>query len=397
MFRKLSHQSDDYYKGKRVFVRVDLNVPIVAGEIMEDYRIQMIIPTIKYLTNRGATVILASHLGRPKGKIITHMSLKPVSERLSQLLGDQVKFVEDCVGNQVNQAVRSLRGGEVILLENLRFHKGEEYNDGDFSRMLSSSADVYVNDAFSASHRKHASVYGMVSWFTKGFAGFVMEKEVQYLTRIRDNPNRPFIVMIGGSKISDKLKALRDLIVNADKVLLGGGVAYTFLKAKGVRIGDSLLDYDSLKWASAVLSEHQDKIHLPEDHVVAKDIQNKASIKTVSGNISPGLKGFDIGPTTAAKYGQIISESRGTVFWNGPLGVFESDEFSSGTVSLAHALVRAKSCGATVVIGGGDTIAALRKANVKDDDVTHISTGGGASMEFLGGEELPGIHVLENV
>ena len=391
----ISDLPDSTYKGKRVFVRVDFNVPIRDGKISEDYRIRRVIPTIDYLVERGVKVILGSHLGRPKGIVMPELSLKPIADRLSELLGKSVKFTGKVTGPEVKESIDSLADGEVVLLENLRFHKEETDNDPQFSKTLSSYADIYVNDAFGTSHRKHASTYGMAANFQIKVAGFLVSRELKFLTRLREDPDRPFIVIVGGGKIKDKIHALQSLIDKADKVLLGGGVAYTFLKAKGVKIGNSIVEDDQVAWAKDALSTYGKKIHLPVDHVVANSLEKRKTCMVVDGSIPDDLQGFDIGPKTAAKYNHQI-KGTGSIFWSGPMGVFEVGDFSAGTTQLARAVALATWRGATTVVGGGETIASIRKAEVLDSEITHISTGGGALLEFLGGDELPGISILND-
>ena len=391
----ISDLPDSTYKGKRVFVRVDFNVPIRDGKISEDYRIRRVIPTIDYLVERGAKVILGSHLGRPKGIVMPELSLNPIADRLSELLGKSVKFTGKVTGPEVKESIDSLNDGEVMLLENLRFHQEETDNDPKFSKTLSSYADIYVNDAFGTSHRKHASTYGMAANFQIKVAGFLVSRELKFLTRLREDPDRPFIVIVGGGKIKDKIHALQSLIDKADKVLLGGGVAYTFLKAKGVKIGNSIVEDDQVAWAKDALSTYGKKIHLPVDHVVANSLEKRKNCMVVDGSIPDDLQGFDIGPKTAAKYNHQI-KGTGSIFWSGPMGVFEVGDFSAGTTQLARAVALATWRGATTVVGGGETIASIRKAEVLDSEITHISTGGGALLEFLGGDELPGISILND-
>lgn len=391
----ISDLPDSTYKGKRVFVRVDFNVPIRDGKISEDYRIRRVIPTIDYLVERGAKVILGSHLGRPKGIVMPELSLSPIADRLSELLGKSVKFTGKVTGPEVKESIDLLADGEVMLLENLRFHKEETDNDPKFSKTLSSYADIYVNDAFGTSHRKHASTYGMAANFQIKVAGFLVSRELKFLTRLREDPDRPFIVIVGGGKIKDKIHALQSLIDKADKVLLGGGVAYTFLKAKGVKIGNSIVEDDQVAWAKDALSTYGKKIHLPVDHVVANSLEKRKTCMVVDGSIPDELQGFDIGPKTAAKYNHQI-KGTGSIFWSGPMGVFEVGDFSAGTTQLARAVALATWRGATTVVGGGETIASIRKAEVLDSEITHISTGGGALLEFLGGDELPGISILND-
>lgn len=391
----ISDLPDSTYKNKRVFVRVDFNVPIRDGKISEDYRIRRVIPTIDYLVERKARIILGSHLGRPKGIVMPELSLKPIADRLSELLGKSVKFTGKVTGPEVKESIESLGEGEVMLLENLRFHKEETDNDPKFAKTLSSYADIYVNDAFGTSHRKHASTYGMAANFELRVAGFLVSRELKFLTRLRENPDRPFIVIVGGGKIKDKIHALQSLIDKADKVLLGGGVAYTFLKAKGVKIGNSIVEDDQVDWAKDALSKYGKKIFLPVDHVVSNSLEKRKNSMVVDGSIPDDLQGFDIGPKTAAKYNHQI-KGTGSIFWSGPMGVFEVADFSAGTTQVARTVALATWRGATTVVGGGETIASIRKAEVLDSEITHISTGGGALLEFLGGDELPGISILND-
>ncbi len=389
----VSDLPDSTFEGRRVFVRVDFNVPIKDGVISEDYRIRRTIPTIDYLIERGAKVILASHLGRPRGMVIPDLSLRPVSLRLSELLGKHVSFIEYRQNDEVKMAVYELQEGEVMLLENLRFHNEETENDPQFSKEIASLADIYVNDAFGTSHRKHASTYGMAFNFDLRLAGFLVNRELRFLTRLRENPDHPYVVIVGGSKIKDKINALKNLLEKADKVLIGGGVAYTFLKAKGVNVGGSITEDEMIDWVRESLEEYEEKIFLPIDHVVAESLEQRKICMVVDQEIPEHFKGFDIGPKTVNLYTSEI-KATGSIFWNGPMGVFEVNDFSAGTTHIARAIALATWRGATTVIGGGDTIAAIRKAEVMDSEIVHISTGGGASLEFLGGAELPGISVL---
>ncbi len=389
----ISDLPDSVYEGKRVFVRVDFNVPIKDGIISEDYRIRRTIPTIDYLIEKGAKVILGSHLGRPRGMVISDLSLRPVSLRLSELLGKPVSFLEYKLNDEVKVAVNELEEGEVMLLENLRFHKEETENDPRFSKEIASLADIYVNDAFGTSHRKHASTYGMAFYFDLRLAGFLVNRELKFLTRLRENPDHPFVVIVGGSKIKDKINALKNLLEKADKVLIGGKVAYTFLKAKGVSVGGSITEDELIDWVKESLEKYEEKIFLPVDHVVAESLEHRKNLMVVDQEIPEHFTGFDIGPRTVNLYTSEI-KGTGSVFWNGPMGVFEVGDFSAGTTHIARAIALATWRGVTTVIGGGDTIAAIRKAEVLDSEIVHISTGGGASLEFLGGEELPGISVL---
>jgi len=389
----ISDVPDSVLRGKRVFVRVDFNVPIRDGKISEDYRIRRVIPTIDYLIEKKAKVIIGSHLGRPKGNVIPDLTLKPIAVRLSELLGKSVKFMGMVRGEEVRESISELKEGEVMLLENLRFHKEETENDPEFSKELASFADIYVNDAFGTSHRKHASTYGMTSYFDLRLGGFLVSRELKFLTRIRENPERPFIVIVGGGKIKDKINALKNFIEKADKVLLGGGVAYTFLKAKGINIGNSIVEDEMVDWAKESLEKYGDKIYLPVDHVVAGSFERRKNCMVMDKDIPDELQGFDIGPKTAANYNHQI-KGNGSIFWSGPMGVFEVDDFSAGTTQVARTVALATWRGATTVVGGGDTIASIRKAEVLDSEITHISTGGGALLEFLGGEVLPGISIL---
>lgn len=390
----ISDLPDSSFEGKRVFVRVDFNVPIRDGKISEDYRIRRAIPTIDYLIERKAKVIIGTHLGRPKGNIIPDLSLKPIQKRLSELLGKSVNFTGKVIGPEVKEAINGLDNGEVMLLENLRFHKEETDNDPEFAKELASFADIYVNDAFGTSHRKHASTYGMALEFDHRLAGFLVSRELKFLTRIRENPDRPFVVIVGGGKIKDKIHALKSLIEEADKVLLGGGAAYTFLKAKGMNIGNSIVDDEMLEWAKESLEKYGDKIFLPVDHVVADNFERRKNCMVMDDNIPDDLQGFDIGPKTAALFAHQI-RGTGSIFWGGPMGVFEVGDFSAGTTQVARAVALATWRGATTVVGGGETIASIRQAEVLDSEITHISTGGGALLEFLGGAGLPGISVLD--
>jgi len=390
----VSDLPDSYYSGKRIFIRVDFNVPIENGIVGEDYRIRRALNTIEYLSDRKAKVILASHLGRPKGKPDKKYSLKPVANRLSEVVRVPVHFIDDCIGDKVVNAIKRMNDGEVLLLENLRFYEGEESCDERFSSALASLADIYVNDAFGTSHRKHASTYGMGMHFKYKLSGFLVDQELKYLTKIRDAPDRPFTVIVGGAKIKDKLTSLRHLIDRADKVLIGGAVAYTFLASKGVSVGDSMVEQEAMSWTADMLSNQGHKIILPTDHIVAISDADIEGIRLVSGQIPNGLKGFDIGRDTIKRYSREIANDNKTIFWSGPMGLFEKEQFSHGTIDVAKSLALAYHRGATTIIGGGDTVAALRAAEISEREVSHISTGGGASLEYVGGEELPGVEVL---
>ena len=391
----ISDVPDPEFEGKRVFVRVDFNVPIRDGKISEDYRIRRAIPTIDYLIERKAKVIIGTHLGRPKGKAISDLSLEPIQARLSELLGKEVNFNGHVIGQEVKDEIESMQNGEVMLLENLRFHIEETKNSPEFCKELASLADIYVNDAFGTSHRKHASTYGMALEFDHRLAGFLVSRELKFLTKIRENPERPFAIIVGGAKIKDKIHALKNLIEEADRVLLGGGVAYTFLKAKGFNIGNSIVEVEMIDWAKESLEKYGDKIFLPIDHVVAGSFERRKNCMVMDDEIPEDMQGFDIGPKTAALFAHQIRKT-GSIFWGGPMGVYEVGDFAAGTNQVARAVALATWSGTTTVVGGGETIAALRNAEVLDSEITHISTGGSALLEFLGGADLPGISILDS-
>jgi len=375
-------------KGKTVFIRVDFNVPLAPGgqEITSDKRIRASLPTIRYALEQGAGLILASHLGRPKGKVNPEMSLKPAAARLSELLGRPVKMAPDCVGAEV--AAMKPAPGEVLLLENLRFHKQEEANDPEFSRQLASLCDVYVNDAFGSAHRAHASTAGMIQFVPQAAAGLLMEKELEYLGKATTNPERPCIAILGGAKVSDKIEVIENLLKFADKLLIGGAMAYTFLKAQGRPAGRSLVEDDKVNLAKSLLASAGDKLLLPSDHVVAAELKEGAENQTVA-TIPDDKMGLDIGAETVRRYSAEIAKAK-TIIWNGPMGVFEKPPFDAGTVAVAKAVAAS---GATSVVGGGDSEKAVKAAGVADK-ISHISTGGGASLEFLSGWVLPGVAVL---
>ena len=392
MLRSISDLDDIQYYGKKVLVRVDFNVTINNGAVTEDYRIRSAIPTIEYLIKRGAKVILASHLGRPKFRDHNN-TLAPVSVRLKEILNRNVDFINDCIGPAVQAKIDKLNYGGILLLENLRYYPEEQNNDPEFSKSISSLADIYVNDAFSTSHRKHASTYGAVKNFQIRLSGFSLKKEIEYLSMIRYNPKKPFTLVIGGSKIKDKIGALENLLPKADKLLIGGAAAYTFLKAKGFKIGNSLFDGEHYDWVKKALSSYGDKILLPVDHVVSSE---ENSFSTITGDIPDGMSGFDIGNETSMMYSsEIGGNGFGTIFWNGPMGMFEVGQFSAGTMSVAKSMALAFWRGAMTLVGGGDSIAALKKSGVSENEVTHLSTGGGASLRFLAGDKMPGIEALE--
>ena len=340
-------------------------------------------------------MVLASHLGKPKGNPVADLSLQPVADRLSSiLLVPAVKFIGKVVGASVKQTVETMNPGEVLLLENLRFHAEEETNDPAFCAQLRALAEIYVNEPFGTMHRAHASTYGAAQFFPERLAGFLVQKELEILNQVRDHPTRPFMVVVGGIKIKDKLSALKALLPKADRVLLGGGIAYTFLAAQGQGTGDSPVEQDYLPWAKEMLAHYREKLLLPKDHLIVKTLEDCTEVQVIQEPIPPGAKGVDIGPETTLAYTNEIMRGTGTIFWNGSLGMFEEDEFAEGTVSIARAMALAHWRGATTVIGGGDTVASVRKAEVFETEVTHVSTGGGASLQFIGGETLPGLSVL---
>lgn len=390
MFNKKTIRDVDV-KNKKVLVRVDFNVPLTETGVGDDTRIRAAIPTITYLLDHGAAVILCSHLGRPKGGPDPKYSLKPVAEHLAGLLGKKVDFASDCIGLIAENAARSLKPGSVLVLENTRFHPEEEKNDPGMARQLANLADVYVNDAFGTAHRAHASTEG-VTHYLPGVAGFLLEKEIQYLGQAVADPKRPFVAIMGGAKISDKIGVIKNLLKKADTILIGGGMANTFLKAKGLEMADSLVEDDSLPLAVELLKEASGKIHLPSDLVLADKFDAGAAMKNIPvGDVPAGWRVLDIGPNTVKAFGSVI-EKAGTVVWNGPMGVFEFPKFAEGTYGIAKAVAASK---AVSIIGGGESVAAIQQSGLADK-ITHISTGGGASLEMLEGLELPGVAALQD-
>ena len=388
----------DYdFKGLRCLVRVDFNVPLDEQlQITDDTRVVASLPTVRTLLERGATVILMSHLGRPKGKVNAKYSLAPVAERLSGLLETSVLFAPDCVGSDVETMAEKLASGEVMLLENLRFHQEEEANDAGFARQLAALGDVYVNDAFGSAHRAHASTEGVTHFLSPSIAGLLMEKEIDYLSKAVSDPRRPYTAILGGAKISGKIDVIQNLLNTVDTLLIGGGMMFTFLKAQGMEIGTSLLEEDKLDLAVQILADaHRlnKKIVLPIDTIVASAFSNDAPTSTVGVQAIPAdVMGMDIGPATLEMFSKEILSSR-LVVWNGPMGVFEMPNFARGTLGVAQALVRATDAGATTIVGGGDSAAAIAQAGL-ETRISHVSTGGGASLEFLEGKILPGVAAL---
>lgn len=388
---------DLHLKGKKVLVRVDFNVPIEGGKVSDDTRVRETLPTIKKIISEGGKVILMSHLGRPKG-FDPKYSLKPVAEHLSNLLGMQVKFAPDCIGDQVKRMIEELKEGEVLLLENVRFHPEEEKNDENFARALASLADVYVNDAFGSAHRAHASTEGVARFVKEAAVGYLMQKEVEYLSRAVSNPEKPYVAILGGAKVSDKIQVIKNLMDKVDAFLIGGGMANTFLKAKGYEVGKSLVEEDKLELAREILNEADKKnirFVLPIDCVIADKFSNDSNFEVVDiGKVKPNWMILDIGPKTVKMFGEVLNEAK-TVVWNGPMGVFEFENFSKGTFEIAKILAEITAKGAVTIVGGGDSASAISKAGLADK-VSHVSTGGGASLEFLEGKILPGIAVIKD-
>jgi len=389
--RKLSIRDLDL-EGKRVFMRVDFNVPLASGKITDDTRIEAAIPSVRYVIERGGRLILASHLGRPKGKPEPKYSLKPVAVRVGELLGKSVQFAPDCVGPEVEKLVAAMANGDVLLLENLRFHSEEEKNDPAFAKQLAALCDVYINDAFGAAHRAHASTEGIVSYVKQAAAGFLMEKEIQALSHALTNAEKPYVAIVGGAKISDKIELIENFINIANTILIGGAMAYTFFRARGLPTGKSLVEAEKIDLASQLLAKASSKnvsIELPVDHVVAASLDSSEAETVPVEQTPPDRMGLDIGPQTIRRYSELIHKAK-TIVWNGPMGVFENPKFAQGTFAIARAVAEAK---AFSIVGGGDSAAAVAQSGM-ESKITHISTGGGASLEFLSGQKLPGVEVL---
>jgi phosphoglycerate kinase len=383
--------------GKRVFIRVDFNVPLDGSKISDDTRIRETLPTLELAISKGARLVLASHLGRPKGTPNPKYSLKPVAARLSELLGRRVEIASDCVGDEAEAKSKALANGGVLLLENVRYHPEEEKNDENFSRRLAALCDgLFVCDAFGSAHRAHASVVGITRFVQKSAAGLLMERELAFLGKAITNPDRPFVAILGGAKVSDKIEVVENLMRIADAMLIGGGMAYTFLKAQGLPIGTSMVEADKIDLARRLISDARARnfrLVLPVDHVVAAAFKADAEKKTTSiANTPENWMGLDIGPETAARFADEIGSAK-TIVWNGPMGVFEMPAFAQGTLAVARAVAKATAAGATSIVGGGDSVAAVHQAGVADQ-ISHISTGGGASLEFLAGAKLPGVEAL---
>ncbi|MCC5912742.1 MAG: phosphoglycerate kinase [Balneolaceae bacterium] len=383
-------------KGKTVLMRVDFNVPISKGKITDDNRIVQALESINFIIDAGAKLVLTSHLGRPAGEPDPEFSLKPVAEHLKGLVDVPVHFAEDCVGEKAEKVIKEAGMGEIVLLENVRFHPGEKKNDPEFSKKLAAHADLFVNDAFGSSHRAHSSVAGVTEFLQPALTGFLLEKEIRYLEDSVNNPSRPFVAILGGAKVSDKIGVIENLLNKVDTIIIGGGMSYTFFKAQGMEIGKSLVEEDKVDLARELMNKAKEKgvdFMLPVDTVIASEFSRDADHKVVdSDEIDPEWMGLDIGPQSSIAFGNRIKQAR-TVLWNGPMGVFEYENFADGTFSVAESLAAATRDGATTIIGGGDSASAIKKAGL-EKDVSHVSTGGGASLEYLEGKELPGVTAL---
>ncbi|MEL7834947.1 phosphoglycerate kinase [Fodinibius sp. Rm-B-1B1-1] len=383
-------------KGKRVLMRVDFNVPIEDGKIGDDNRIVQALPSINYVIENGGKLILMSHLGRPGGEVDSSLSLKPVAEHLQTLVDSTVHFAEDCIGETATSVIGQAESGEIVLLENVRFHKGEKANDEGFCKQLAKHGDLFCNDAFGSSHRAHSSVAGVTRFLQPAVSGYLLEKEIKYLNDSINNPEQPFVAILGGAKVSDKIGVIENLLDKVDSILIGGGMTYTFYKAKGLSIGDSLVEEEKVDLAKELLGKAEEKginVVLPVDSIAAKEFNNDAEHKVVGEDgIEDGWMGVDIGPQTCLSFGNIIKNAK-TVVWNGPMGVFEMPNYAEGTNAVAEALAEATKLGATSIIGGGDSASAIKQAGL-EDAVSHVSTGGGASLMFLEGKDLPGVVAL---
>ena len=396
MAKKTLHDID--IKGKTVLMRVDFNVPIIDGTITDDNRVVQALPSITYIVDQGAKLVLTSHLGRPKGKPNPEFSLEPVSQHLAGLVSAPVHFASDCVGEAAEKAISDATAGEIVVLENVRFHTGETENDPQFAEQLAAHADIFVNDAFGSSHRAHASVAGVTAYMNESVSGFLLEKEITYLSDSVNDPKRPFVAILGGAKVSDKIPVIQRLLTKVDTIIIGGGMAYTFLATKGYSVGNSLLEEDKIPMAQSLMNQALEagvNLMLPVDLVIADDFSNDANRKVVaSDGILDNWESLDIGPETISLFAATITQAK-TVLWNGPMGVFEMPNFAIGTQSIAKALVSATEHGATTIIGGGDSASAIKQAGLSDQ-VSHVSTGGGASLEYLEGKELPGLSHLSD-